>query len=156
LHPATYADDEKITDPSGSKLEVQSNPEKKTLFGTMKGTLSHLIHPDLSERRLRGRTDPGDNPGSDSDTSEDSSVPSRAPTPMLDPSTNPNPLDTVNAHKEDEHDDMEDRAWKAPDKKKKKPKDVSKHTFFISNSQMKLKLIAKNEVLFRIFRFLIC
>lgn len=30
--------------------------------------------------------------------------------------------------------------------KKKKNKDVSKHTFFVSNSQMRLKLFAKNEV----------
>ena len=69
------------------------------------------------------RTNPDGDPCSDSDTSEDSSVPSRAPTPMLDPSTNPNPLDALNAHEEHDNDDMEDRAWKAPDKKKKKPKD---------------------------------
>ena len=30
--------------------------------------------------------------------------------------------------------------------KRRKNKDVSKHTFFVSNSQMRLKLFAKNEV----------
>lgn len=54
-------------------------------------------------------------------------------TPMLDPSTNTNPL--LGA---------DDRGGDA--KKKKKSGDVSKHTFYIENSQMRLKCYAKNEV----------
>jgi phospholipase D1/2 len=60
---------------------------------------------------------------------------------MLDPSTNPNPLSETT-----EQPDAE-RHWH-PDEKKKKKKveDVSKHRFYIVNSQMRLKLFARNQV----------
>ena len=65
-----------------------------------------------------------------------------APTPMLDPSTNTNPLELP--------DDMNNRRTRAGEedqkKKKKRTGDVSKHTFYIENSQMRLKLFARNEV----------
>ncbi|TFK81830.1 phospholipase D [Polyporus arcularius HHB13444] len=71
---------------------------------------------------------------SDSDSSSDSSGPStRPPTPMLDPSTNTNPLD---AHDPEKGKDG---------KKKRSSKDVSKHVFYVVNSQTRLKLYAKNE-----------
>lgn len=57
-------------------------------------------------------------------------------TPILDPSTNTNPLLGP-----DDHNDKN-----AGDKHKKKAVDVSKHTFYIENSQMRLKLFARNEV----------
>jgi len=62
---------------------------------------------------------------------------------MLDPSTNANPL-----HGPDEPGDR----WH-PDIKKKR-KDVSKHTFFISNSQIRLKLFARNQVCSFAIRFI--
>ena len=58
----------------------------------------------------------------------------RPPTPMLDPSTNTNPL--LDADENQDH----------PNPSKKRNRDeVSKHTFYIKNSQMKLKINAKNE-----------
>lgn len=64
---------------------------------------------------------------------------------MLDPSTNTNPLDHP-----DEMSDQRAHAGDDPLKKKKKKRsgDVSKHTFYIENSQMRLKLFARNEVRF--------
>ena len=58
----------------------------------------------------------------------------RAPTPILDPSTHTNPL--LSPH--------EDRDPPHPSRKGSQD-DVSKHTFYIENSQMKLKINAKNE-----------
>jgi len=61
---------------------------------------------------------------------------------MLDPSTNVNPLENP--------DDMTDKRNRAGEEEKKNKKkgagDVSKHTFYIENSQMRLKLFARNEV----------
>ena len=57
-------------------------------------------------------------------------------TPILDPSTNTNPL-----YGQDDHADPT-----ANQAKKKKRTDVSKHTFYVENSQMRLKLFARNEV----------
>jgi phospholipase D1/2 len=60
---------------------------------------------------------------------------------MLDPSTNTNPLELP--------DEMNERRTRAGEddqkKKKKRTGDVSKHTFYIENSQMRLKLFARNE-----------
>lgn len=64
------------------------------------------------------------------------SLPSeRAPTPMLDPSTNTNPL--LEPEENQVHPD--------PSKKRKSRDEMSKHTFYVQNSQMKLKINAKNE-----------
>jgi phospholipase D1/2 len=68
---------------------------------------------------------------------------SEHPAPMLDPSTNANPL-SPGAEEADA-----DRHWHPDEKEKRKKKrveDVSKHTFYIVNSQMRLKLFARNQV----------
>ena len=58
----------------------------------------------------------------------------RAPTPILDPSTNTNPL--LDPEENRDH----------PDPAKGKSRDeMSKHIFYIQNGQMKLKINAKNE-----------
>ncbi|GBE83213.1 Phospholipase D1 [Sparassis crispa] len=62
-------------------------------------------------------------------------------TPMLDPSTNTNPL----LAPDDEAEHGYDATGDQKDQKKQSQKDVSKHTFYIENSQMKLKLFARNE-----------
>ena len=76
-----------------------------------------------------------------SETEEE--IPSRPVTPMLDPSTNTNPLEAP---------DEPEKKGKQGDghghKKRKTTGDVSKHTFYVENSQMKLKVYAKNEVRF--------
>ncbi|ESK89222.1 spo14 [Moniliophthora roreri MCA 2997] len=66
----------------------------------------------------------------------------KPPTPMLDPSTNVNPLEG-RADGQDDHDEA--HPWADKKKKKANANEVSKHTFFVSNSQMRLKLYAKNE-----------
>lgn len=63
-------------------------------------------------------------------------------TPMVDPSTNMNPMRDEGPNEPQNPEDNELQKKK----RKKKTKDVSKHTFFISNSQMRLKCFAKNEV----------
>ena len=77
---------------------------------------------------------------SDSASSVVSSALSRDPIPMLDPSTNKNPLqpDVYEEHGEDKH---TTQTKNAP-----VPRDVSKHTFYVLNSQTRLKVSAKNEV----------
>ena len=68
---------------------------------------------------------------------------------MLDPSTHTNPLDPSSHTREngrgnDDHDhDHGDSAEGA--RKRKESKDVSKHVFYVVNSQTRLKLTAKNE-----------
>ena len=75
----------------------------------------------------------------DSASSVDSSTLSIVPTPMLDPSTNKNPLQRSEY---EEHGTDKDTAQpNVP-----MPSDVSKHTFYVLNSQMRLKISAKNEV----------
>ena len=69
-----------------------------------------------------------------STTSTASSHSERPQTPMLDPSTNTNPL-----LDRDENPDHHNPS------KKGKSDEVSKHTFYITNGQMKLKINAKNE-----------
>ncbi|KAI0338902.1 phospholipase D [Trametopsis cervina] len=78
----------------------------------------------------RARTGSVTSASSDSEEDEGTAL-ARQITPMLDPSTNTNPL-------------------LAPDDPTKKDKkkgrgDVSKHTFYIENSQMRLKCYARNE-----------
>ncbi|KNZ80910.1 hypothetical protein J132_03610 [Termitomyces sp. J132] len=61
----------------------------------------------------------------------DKSVASQAPPAMLDPSTNVNPLVSKNDEQLPEGRDHSE--------------DVSKHTFYVTNAQMRLKLFARNE-----------
>ncbi|PCH39780.1 phospholipase D [Wolfiporia cocos MD-104 SS10] len=65
---------------------------------------------------------------------------SRPLTPMLDPSTHVNPLLSP-----EDHDEQHQEAPGDHDDKRKRENEVSKHTFYIENSQMRLKLFAKNE-----------
>jgi phospholipase D1/2 len=65
---------------------------------------------------------------------------------MLDPSTNANPLAGGDEHP-DEMNDTPNWQNDTEKKRKKRANDVSKHTFYIENSQTRLKLFARNEVL---------
>lgn len=77
-------------------------------------------------------------------SSGSSAVSSRPATPMLDPSTHVNPLKSSGAAEGRETQaDTNDQDKR---KKKKRSDDVSKHTFYVENSQMRLKLFARNEV----------
>ncbi|KAG2065325.1 phospholipase D [Suillus decipiens] len=76
-------------------------------------------------------------------SSGSSAITSRPATPMLDPSTHVNPLKSSSAAEgretQGETNGQDGR------KKKKRTDDVSKHTFYVENSQMRLKLFARNE-----------
>lgn len=60
---------------------------------------------------------------------------------MLDPSTNTDPLMAPEDHDEATREAAGDKQTN----KKRRDNEVSKHTFYIENAQMRLKLIAKNE-----------
>lgn len=86
--------------------------------------------------------------GSSSDTDDDEPI-RGVRTPLVDPSTNVDPLREPLS--EDETGPRPNPNPKAIEqeiqaRKRKKRKDVSKHTFFIENSQMKLKLFARSAV----------
>ncbi|KAI0056534.1 phospholipase D [Artomyces pyxidatus] len=111
-----------------------------SLFGSIRSRVSKVLHPHHASNGDAPRASTSTRPRTESTVSSISSppssaAPSRAATPMLDPSTNTNPL-------------MEDQS-KAPkppqDGEKKKRSEVSKHTFYIENSQMRLKLYARSE-----------
>lgn len=115
---------------------------------------------DRVRARIRGQasrtmSDGSDETDSESPTGESESEPESEAQdpPRVDPSTNTDPLLNGNANTEKGANgnvaDPEALAAQESSKgkgKKKKNKDVSKHTFFVSNSQMRLKLFAKNEV----------
>ena len=85
-----------------------------------------------------------------SHSSSNSSATSRAPTPLEDPSTQ-RPAHGPHSEilPEDLEKHIEERIAREKNKKKKndsKEKDLSHRTFYIENSQMRLKLTARNEV----------
>lgn len=107
----------------------------------------HEKHANGDHADARASTDPGHrrSSGSSASSSSSSSSPSRPVTPMLDPSTNTNPLlgpEDHDEYKHGEHDQPNGRKRKS----RLNANEVSKHTFYVENSQMRLKLYAKNEV----------
>jgi phospholipase D1/2 len=103
-------------------------------MSSIRTQVSKILHLDPLPNAHHERED---------DASSDSassvvSAPSRVPTVMLDPSTNKDPLQKT-VH--DEHGEDVNTT------QKQVPKDVSKHTFYVLNSQMKLKISARNEVI---------
>ncbi|KZP31489.1 phospholipase D [Athelia psychrophila] len=116
-------------------------------MGTITSRMSKLLHlkghnGGHSDTALDngGRLRAGSMSSASSNASSDGPEP--LPTPMLDPSTNINPLEVPNDMTR-----MRSHVGGEDDKKKKKKRtgDVSKHTFYIENSQMRLKLFARNE-----------
>ncbi|KAJ7459722.1 phospholipase D [Mycena latifolia] len=128
LHPDTGEDE---------NLHVSADNDTRSVLGSIRGSISKFLHPS---RKNRTGTERDDDRSSTTSGSSASSIVSQQPAPMLDPSTNVNPLSET----EDQPD--ADRNWH-PDEKKKKRRveDVSKHTFYIVNSQMRLKLFARNQ-----------
>jgi len=134
-------------DPTGSLAVRRSgdsaNVERKSLFGSIRSRVSQILHP----RHEASHAGPSSTEGDEreqhvrSDTDADSlDLDSRPPTPMLDPSTNTNPLNDNAANGSPRHEGAQKK------KKRRTPGEVSRHTFYIENSQMRLKLFARNEV----------
>ncbi|KAF9267545.1 phospholipase D [Marasmius fiardii PR-910] len=135
-----YSEDaeKEVTDDQGKHLTVRHEAEHMSLMGSIKGRLSKALRREHS----RAQTTNGGDADSDDSGSSHSSISSRPATPMLDPSTNANPLEQG---QDDQGNEMGiEQTW-SQRKKKTNVKQVSKHTFFITNSQMRLKLYAKNE-----------
>ncbi|RDB18070.1 Phospholipase D1 [Hypsizygus marmoreus] len=117
------------------KSQAHPNSDRLSMIGSIKSRVSKIFHIEGSNRpaTVHGTVASRD----DSSETSSTSVSSRAPTPMLDPSTNANPLSVEHGHdQQDDQEDIDD---------KKRGGNVSKHTFYIVNSQMRLKLFARNE-----------
>ena len=121
-----------------------TNAEHKSLLGSIRSRVSHMLHPhrDASHAGPSSTQDGEQEQHIRSDTDADSLDPdSSPPTPLLDPSTNADPLN------EDEMDAPCNQDEAAQRKKTRRPsREVSKHTFYVENSQMRLKLFARSEV----------
>ena len=109
-------------------------------FGSIKSKMSRVfkrkkaLGPESPSRPSASASGPDPRTPTD-DTASTISLRSEQPrTPILDPSTNTNPLL--------DPDEQQDRSRPL---KKRSYDDVSKHTFYIENGQMKLKINAKNE-----------
>lgn len=119
------------------------NAEHKSLLGSIRSRVSHVLHPhrDASHVEPSSTQDGEQGQHVRSDTDADSLDPdSSPPTPLLDPSTNEDPLN------EDETDAPRNQCEAAQRKKTRhESREVSKHTFYVENSQMRLKLSARTE-----------
>lgn len=102
-----------------------------------KGTTS-ATHANGGTQAPRRRGESYESPSSP-ETSDNEGPRTRPVTPMLDPSTNTNPL-------YGQDDRIDKNGGTNEGKKKTRHGDVSKHTFYIENSQQRLKLYARNEV----------
>lgn len=119
-------------------FQVGGSPKKHRV---QNGRISSSVNNLTADGSRSGHRPSNDTGGSIESASSVSGPPSRPLTPMLDPSTNTNPLD------QHEHDHEHDRTQGKPgtQHKKRGSKDVSKHVFYVVNSQTRLKLHAKNE-----------
>ncbi|KAJ3856607.1 phospholipase D [Lentinula lateritia] len=143
LHPDSLSDEKARNDGDNRRMSVNTDTEHMSLMGSIRGHFSQVLHFG-NHTRARTTSNVGRQDDHDDDTSSISSRSSRSSrvaTPMLDPSTHVNPLGPV----EDEN-MGEEHPW-SNNKKKKKANvhEVSKHTFFITNSQMRWKLFARNQ-----------
>ncbi|KAI0693955.1 phospholipase D [Cytidiella melzeri] len=141
LNLLTHADDA-LDDMKGTEDHHETRSQSGT---SMKSRISrifgHKHHQKPSDSNTAGNETINSRPSRARSSSTGSSLSSedgegaalaRQITPMLDPSTNTNPLLG-----------QEDKSAGA--KHKKNGGDVSKHTFYIENSQMRLKCFARNE-----------
>jgi phospholipase D1/2 len=120
------------------------NAEGKSLLGSIRSRVSHILHPhrDASHAVPSSTPDGEQEQHVRSDTEVDSLDPdSSPPTPLLDPSTNEDPLNEDEPNAPHHQDEVAQRK-----KTRHTSREVSKHTFYVENSQMRLKLFARSEV----------
>lgn len=142
--------------------EQDEHGDNVSLIGTIKSTMSKVLHlghhhrhhrhselneKDGGERRSASMSNGRPRSSSASSSGSSSSdMPSGRRTPVLDPSTNTDPLIEADSHDRNMNDLQPPADGKeAERRKRRKNNEVSKHTFYIENSQMKLKLYARNE-----------
>lgn len=130
--------------PHGTFRSLKASVGKLFHHNRMQSTQSLPPNGNLS-RRMTANTDT-DTITSDGSTSstDDEDEDIRPATPLVDPSTNVDPLSEPLS--DDEGIPRTSKEGDAAKKKKRRTKDVSKHTFYIENSQMRLKLYARNAV----------
>lgn len=117
-------------------LRVTRDGDHGSLIGSIKSKVSKIFYVDSHQRETSANDA---HAGGDENVSSSSSMVSEPAPPMLDPSTN------VNCLVEDPALLSESELANAK-KEKEGSADVSKHTFYIVNAQMRLKLFARNEV----------
>ncbi|CAK5284305.1 unnamed protein product [Mycena citricolor] len=109
---------------------------KPSVMGSIRRSISRIARP--SRRDQNGNEENHSSPSSGSSAASDMSA---EPVAMQDPSTHVDPM-------QDDQSDVE-RDWHPDELEKRKRKQptagVSKHTFFIVNSQQRLKLFARNQ-----------
>jgi len=130
----------KENDTDGVHLAPSRDIDCMSTLGSVRGKISNIFKrkkasdPEAPSRPSASGSGPPPRTSTDDTASTVSSHSERAQTPMLDPSTNTNPL--LDPDEQQDH----------PYPSNKKPQDdVSKHTFYIQNGQMKLKINARNE-----------
>ncbi|KAF9777640.1 phospholipase D [Thelephora terrestris] len=136
--------EQKENDAENGHLALPNETDCMSTFGSIRSKMSKVFKRKKVQEAEAPSQPSGSGSGQPPRISSDgasyaestASLPSeRAPTPMLDPSTNTNPL--LDPEENQDHPD--------PSKKRKSRDEMSKHTFYIQNSQMKLKINAKNE-----------
>ncbi|XP_006462684.1 hypothetical protein AGABI2DRAFT_186563 [Agaricus bisporus var. bisporus H97] len=120
----------------------RGDSDNHSLLGSVKSRISRVFHLK-TERSHEGMQSSDHRAKSQREHNVDhpvdpTSMPPRSWTPMLDPSTNPNPLSVPENLQSPNADGQAVGEGKNNE-------EVSKHTFYIVNSQTKLKLFARNE-----------
>ncbi|KAH9925437.1 phospholipase D [Epithele typhae] len=138
-------------DVTGEPVAVPPRKRLASTVGSIKSSISRALSPkkslhsrnNTSANNLSAPRRSNDTGGASVDSASSiSGPPTRAATPMLDPSTHTNPLALHSDH-EPEHDEHDEHPQSHH--RKRNSKDVSKHVFYVVNSQTRLKLYAKNE-----------
>lgn len=148
-----------------SNVENTGSEKSSTLRSLKSGLGRVLHHPHASSthsllppRPHHARSHSGSHVSSSAGTEdEDENGDASLSTPIVDPSTNMDPL-RVETGSDDEINPRQSKdglARESSRKKRKRAKDVSRHTFYIENSQMRLKLFARSTVSTRV-HLLIC
>ncbi|KAF9221001.1 phospholipase D [Gyrodon lividus] len=134
------------------RLPQEREVDCLSAMDSIKGRLSRALgigHRSTPNINVESQNDPPHgSPGHvrHDSASSGSSVPSnfsRSATQILDPSTNANPLANPPTHQN--NNERQQQLENERRKRKKCSQEVSKHTFYVENSQMRLKLFARNE-----------
>jgi phospholipase D1/2 len=163
LHPDAEVLPDAVTNADGNGLLTAHDGQSRRSFaGTIRSSISRVLHPHEGGRRrrrrsraatvsgheggsTRGRSYEDDEESSSESSSSDSEGETRREA-MLDPSTHVNPIpNEANGTPGITVDGSAAGGNEKAKKQKKKRGDVSKHTFYVENSQVRLKLFARNE-----------
>lgn len=136
--------------------------DNRSMISSLRSKVSRMFHHRPRSSSVSGSQARRIGRGEHDEISSDDEVPRGAMTPLVDPSINPNPAfliskpPAMNGKKEGEGNDagaafddssnFQQATQAAVRKQEHQNKDVSRHTFYIVNSQMRLKIHARSEV----------